>query len=166
MNALGTIFYNELNDHNQAVEWFKKASQKGCTRSLNNLGICYEFGYGVSKDLDQAFTLYNEAADKGYQEAMLNLAYMYFQNGKETKNDQKFKEAARWFRTLSLNDPTRPEPYFYLGQLHEFGNGVTRDLKSAFQYYRKGAKLDHVESLVKCGDFLFSGRGMPSFNTG
>ena len=38
-------------------------------------------------------------------------------------------------------------------------------MKSAFQYYRKGAKLDHVESLVKCGDFLYSGRGMPSFNT-
>lgn len=59
-----------------------------------------------------------------------------------------------------------PEPYFYLGQLHEFGNGQTKDLKSAFQYYRKGAKLDHIESLVKCGDFLFSGRGMPSFNSG
>ena len=97
---------------------------------------------------------------------MLNLAYMYFQNGKETKNQQKFKESAKWFRTLLMNDSSRPEPYFYLGQLHECGNGVTRDLKSAFQYYRKGAKLDHVESLVKCGDFLFSGRGIPSFNTG
>ena len=65
-----------------------------------------------------------------------------------------------------MEDPTRPEPFFYLGQMHEVGNGVTRDLKSAFQYYRRGAKLDHVESLVKCGDFLYSGRGMPSFNTG
>lgn len=49
--------------------------------------------------------------------------------------------------------------------MHESGYGVTRDLKSAFQYYRKGAKLDHVESLVKCGDFLYSGRGLPSFNS-
>lgn len=39
-------------------------------------------------------------------------------------------------------------------------------MKSAFQYYRRGAKLDHVESLVKCGDFLYSGRGMPTFNSG
>ena len=64
-----------------------------------------------------------------------------------------------------MEDPTRPEPFFYLGQLHESGSGVTRDLKSAFQYYRRGAKLEHVESLVKCGDFLYSGRGMPSFNS-
>ena len=91
---------------------------------------------------------------------------MYFNNGKDTKNQTKFKEAAKWFRTLTMEDPMRAEPYFYLGQLHESGNGVIRDLKSAFQYYRRGAKLDHVESLVKCGDFLYSGRGMPSFNAG
>ena len=93
---------------------------------------------------------------------MLNLACLYFNNGKETKNQEKFKQAAKWFRHLSLQDSSRAEPYFYLGQLHESGNGVTRDLKSAFAYYRKGAKLDHIESLVKCGDFLYSGRGMPS----
>ena len=95
---------------------------------------------------------------------MLNLALMYFHNAKETKNQDKFKEASKWFRTLILEEPQMAEPHFYLGQLHESGNGVTRDLKSAFHYYRKGAKLDHVESLVKCGDFLYSGRGLPSFN--
>lgn len=52
MNGLGTVFYNELKDYAQAAEWFKKASEKGCTRSLNNLGICYELGHGVQKDLD------------------------------------------------------------------------------------------------------------------
>ena len=165
MNALGSVFYNELHDYNQAAEWFKKASEKGCTRSLNNLGICYEFGHGVTRDLDQAFQLYKEAAEKGYHEGMFNLACMYFHNARETKNQNKFKEAAKWFRTLVMEDPGRSEPYFYLGQLHETGNGVTRDLKSSFQYYRKAAKLDHVESLVKCGDFLYSGRGLPSFNT-
>ena len=115
MNALGSIFYNELNDYKQAAEWFKKASEKGCTRSQNNLGICYEFGHGVVRDLDQAFLLYKEAADKGYHEGMLNLACMYFHNGKETKNHDKFKEAAKWFRTLTMEEPQRPEPFFYLG---------------------------------------------------
>jgi len=49
--------------------------------------------------------------------------------------------------------------------MHEFGCGVTRDLKSAFQYYRRAAKLDHVEALVKCGDFIYSGIGMPSVSS-
>lgn len=86
MNALGTVFYNELQDYNQAAEWFKKASEKGCTRSLNNLGICYEKGRGVPKDLDQAFLLYKEAAEKGYIEGKLNLACLYFHNAKEIKS--------------------------------------------------------------------------------
>ena len=37
-------------------------------------------------------------------------------------------------------------------------------MKSAFQYYRRAAKLDHVEALVKCGDFIYSGIGMPSIS--
>jgi len=47
MNALGSLFYNDLKDYTQAAEWFKKASEKGCIRSINNLGSCYEFGNGV-----------------------------------------------------------------------------------------------------------------------
>lgn len=46
---------------------------------------------------------------------MLNLALMYFTNGKESKNQEKFKEAAKWFRTLVMEDPSMPDPYFYLG---------------------------------------------------
>jgi TPR repeat protein len=44
MNALGTLFYNDLRDYKQAAEWFRKAADKGCAKSLNNLGICYEKG--------------------------------------------------------------------------------------------------------------------------
>ena len=62
-----------------------------------------------------AFLLFKEAADKGYHEGMLNLACMYFNNGRDLKNQEKFKEAAKWFRTLVMVDPSRPEPYFYLG---------------------------------------------------
>ena len=55
MNALGSLFYNELRDYSQAVEWFKKAAEKGCARSINNLGLCYELGHGVTFDLDKSF---------------------------------------------------------------------------------------------------------------
>lgn len=163
MNALGTLFYTEIMDYNQAAEWFKKASEKGCTRALNNLGVCYEQGHGVPKDYDQAFALYKEAADKGYQEAMKNLGSLYFQNARATKNEAMFAESAKWFRKLQMLDPDSATPYFYLGQMHENGCGAARDMKSAFQYYRRAAKLDHVEALVKCGDFIYSGKGVTTF---
>ena len=52
MNSLGTMFYNEHKDYYQAAEWFKKASDRGLTRAINNLGTCYEFGHGVMQDRD------------------------------------------------------------------------------------------------------------------
>jgi TPR repeat protein len=42
MNALGNLFFTDLKDYEQAAVWFKKASDKGCTVALNNLGICFE----------------------------------------------------------------------------------------------------------------------------
>ncbi len=58
MNSLGSLFFNELKEYEQAAEWFKKAAERGYTRAINNLGICYELGYGVDGDWDLAFKLY------------------------------------------------------------------------------------------------------------
>ena len=132
MNSLGSIFYNEDKDYYQAAEWFRKAADKGFTRAINNLGSCYEFGHGVKQDRDLAFKLYKEAAEKGYKEAMLNLAHMYFQNAQSAQNNELYKESANWYRTLIMEDPSLNAPFFYLGQMHEFGFGVTKDLRSAF----------------------------------
>ncbi len=77
MNALGSLLYNESKDYNQAAIWFKKAAAQGGQRALNNLGICYEFGHGVEVDMDLAFSLYKESADKGYYPAKYNLAFLY-----------------------------------------------------------------------------------------
>jgi len=52
MNALGSISYNEKKEYTSAAEWFRKASEKGCPRALNNLGVCYELGKGVAVDTD------------------------------------------------------------------------------------------------------------------
>jgi len=76
MNSLGSLFYNDNKDHVQAAEWFKKAAAKGCTRALNNLGICFELGQGVELDRDQAMQLYKESAVKGYVPGKFNLGYL------------------------------------------------------------------------------------------
>lgn len=49
--------------------------------------------------------------------------------------------------------------------MHEFGLGADKDFKTAFYYYRKAATLDHVQALVKCGDFIYGGKGF-TFNSG
>ena len=57
-----------------------------------------------------------------------------------------------------MEDPLLPEPYYNLAKMHEYGLGTPRDQKSAFQYYKKAATLNHAESISKCGDFIYSGK--------
>ena len=66
MNALGSLFFNEKREYDQAVGWFSKAAERGYTRAITNLGICYELGLGVDKDWDQALKLYQESESKGH----------------------------------------------------------------------------------------------------
>jgi TPR repeat protein len=51
------------------------------------------------------------------------------------------------------------EPYFYLGQLYEYGYGVDRDYTTSLRYYLKAAQMGHGKSYSKCGDFIYSGKG-------
>ena len=81
MNALGSLYFKDLREHEQAAHLFKDAANKGYTRAINNLGICYEFGYGVEKDFNEALSLYEEGANKGYVHSMRNIADLYFQLG-------------------------------------------------------------------------------------
>ena len=66
MNALGSLFFNETKEFEQAFGWFSKAAERGYTRAITNLGICFELGCGVEKDWDQALKLYSEGAEKGH----------------------------------------------------------------------------------------------------
>ena len=78
MNSLGSLFFNELKEYEQAAEWFRKAAEKGYTRAINNLGICYELGCVLDRDWEMAFKLYQEGADKGFIQSIYNLGYLYF----------------------------------------------------------------------------------------
>lgn len=89
---------------------------------------------------------------------MLNLAYLTMENAKISKLPSQYQESASWFRKLTMMDPTMAEPYFYLGLFHEHGLGNDRDFRSAYNYYKKAARLNHAEAISKCGDFLYSGR--------
>lgn len=89
---------------------------------------------------------------------MSNLAHLSLSSANQSKSYNQYKEALVWFRKLSLQDPQLADPYYNLGKMHEYGLGTKIDFKSAFQYYKKAATLNHSEAMSKCGDFVYSGR--------
>eukprot|EP01022_Parablepharisma_sp_SALTPOND_P020236 TRINITY_DN3627_c0_g1_i1.p1 TRINITY_DN3627_c0_g1~~TRINITY_DN3627_c0_g1_i1.p1 ORF type:complete len:706 (-),score=99.15 TRINITY_DN3627_c0_g1_i1:1812-3929(-) len=146
--------------YQKAAELFKKSKELGCARAANNLGMCYEQGTGVEKDLDQAFACYKEAANKKYAQGMFNLAYMYLAKAKITRLMENYEKAAHWLRVAINEDPKLADAFFYLGFLFEKGLGVDYDFQTAFSYYRKAALLNHAKAAKKCGDLLATGHGL------
>jgi TPR repeat protein len=59
------------------------------------LGMMYEEGDGVDKDVEKAVKLYRFAADQGHAMAQGSLGWMYI-NGNGVEED--LDEAAKWYR--------------------------------------------------------------------
>ena len=79
-NSLGDLYYEGKIDHmpdffvhhpkfEEAVEWYKKAVEKGNARAYYSLANCYYKGQGVKIDKNKAYELYKTAAEFGIEEA-------------------------------------------------------------------------------------------------
>ncbi|PWL66218.1 MAG: hypothetical protein DBY30_05255 [Verrucomicrobia bacterium] len=63
---------NEKNE--EAFEYYLKAARQGDAEAQFYLGLCYNYGDGVEKDLSEAVKWYRKAADQGDALAQYNLA--------------------------------------------------------------------------------------------
>ena len=85
-------------DEEEAVRWLEKAG--GNPDALNLLGTCYENGYGVRQNPEEAAELYRRAAGAGHVTAQFNLANCYL-NGSGVDRDPS--EAFAWYRKAAEN---------------------------------------------------------------
>ena len=74
---LGYYYETELGDFEKAVFWYKKAAEQDEQYALNNLGICYKRGLGVSQNKEMAFRYFYKASALGLSLAQCNLAQCY-----------------------------------------------------------------------------------------
>jgi hypothetical protein len=61
-------------DFAETAYWMRKAADKGSAAAQFSLGMFYEHGLGVEKDMNQALSWYRKAADQGYNDAKEKLA--------------------------------------------------------------------------------------------
>ena len=57
----GKIGSNTNEDYKTAIKYFEKAKSLGNIAAINSLGLCYQEGIGVNKDIDKALKLFKEA---------------------------------------------------------------------------------------------------------
>jgi len=137
-----------------AATYFKRAAGLGDSEAILELGIMYEDGDGVRKDIRKAMQLYRTAAELGLANAQQNVALLLDEEG-----EQNAVEAAHFYKLAALQGLTEAE--FALGSCYEEGTGVDVDLEEAKRWYARAAEKGDTDSEYALG-FCYDdgGRGV------
>jgi hypothetical protein len=125
---------------------YQKRADQGDAAAQNNLGVQYEHGQGVTKDLGKAAELYQKAADQGDATAQRHLGFLY-ENGQGVAKDlgkaaELYQKAADQGEAWAQNN---------LGRLYQNGQGVTKDSRKAAELYQKAADQGEVWAQINLG---------------
>jgi S1-C subfamily serine protease len=139
-------------DYAAAFQACKAEADTGEARCQNDLGVLYERGLGVVKDLAEAVRLYRLAAAQGLADAEQNLAAAY-QFGRGVQKDDA--EAAHWYRLAA--EQGAPAAQNNLAILYLTGQGVPRDPTRTVDLLRQVALRGHLSAIENLARALDQG---------
>lgn len=120
----------EAGDYTRAQAELKPLLEQHDPRAQYAMGVLYENGFGVSKDLSQAAAWYLKAAEQGNSDAQYNLGAM---NEHGVGMPVNYLEAARWY--LPAAEVGDIDALSNLGVLYQNGQGVRQDKVLAMALY-------------------------------
>jgi TPR repeat protein len=89
-----------VQDHKEAVRWYRKAADQGDAAAQFNLALMYANGQGVAQDYKEAVKWYRKSAEQGVAAAQSNLGLMY-SDGTGVLNDNV--RAHMWYNVAGAN---------------------------------------------------------------
>jgi TPR repeat protein len=145
----------------------KESSPSEMAKAEYTLGILHEHGIGVRKDEKIAFSYFEKANEKKFDDEELNakLKYQLAEKYKRGKGTAKRPDRAnRMYRDIAMRlnhlpSSMRVQANYRLGRIHEKGKNVVKDEKIAVEYYKKSAIESHASSLFRLGIMHLEGRG-------
>lgn len=117
-------------DYAKAQAELKPLLDNNDPRAQYAMGVLYENGFGVTKDLPQAAAWYLKAAEQGNSDAQYNLGAMHEHGVGMPVN---YAEAARWYRPAA--EVGDIDALSNLGVLYQNGQGVKQDKVLAMALY-------------------------------
>ncbi|XP_064637463.1 uncharacterized protein LOC135493813 [Lineus longissimus] len=183
---LKALSYVKKQDYSMAVVHWQQASNLGYSKASYNLGVCYEQGLGITKNLTKAEECYRSAAAKGHKEAMFNLAAVLLKKNRdqaepayqwiEKAANQGLKKAKTELAIHYLETKGKPKnkagpllessanrenarDQYYLALCYENGWGVCRNECKAAHFYSKAANAGHEDAQFSLGAFFEHGLG-------
>ena len=114
----------------------------------NTIGILFENGIGVEKDIEKAVYWYERAAKMDDDLAKSNLADILRKGTQGYPKD--LKRAFELYKSCGL-----PYAFYRVGEFYENGWGVEKDLDKAKEYYRVAYRENHPLAKRKLLQFNF-----------
>jgi TPR repeat protein len=138
----------------EAIAAWRKATEKGSSSAMVELGVLYGTGSGVAKDEAQARKLFERAAAAGNPRGVTNLAALGGGGGASS-------DPARARELLAKAAETNAEAQYQLGLMLADGAGGAKDDIGARNLFEKAAAQNHPGALERMGAFTQEGRGGP-----
>jgi len=130
-------------------------SAKSDIRNTYKLANVYSEGYIIGNRPEKAVALYNKVIKSNHtwlhEEANNKLGIYYY----KVKRD--FDKAFHYFNESSKGSSSSQ---YYLGHLHEYGQGVLMNYKAAVEWYEQAAEGGHSEAQYSLGYMYAHGDGV------
>lgn len=144
----------ERGDFDRVHQLLAPLAEAGHPRAQNGMGVLFDRGMGVPKDIGTAATWYQRSAEQGYAKAQFNLGVMY---GRGEGVPLDLELSAKWYRLAAEQDHAYAQ--HNLAQMYLSGVGVERDLSAAFKWESSAARLGDFNAQYTLGLMYFYGQG-------
>jgi TPR repeat protein len=119
-------------DYKTAYDYFFKAEAKGNVSGIANIGLLYEFGYHLNKDLAKAIEYYDKAIEKDNKFSMYRKGYIM-------ANNLQFKDDKKSFELFLASASENKDAANWLAYMYETGRGTDADFDKAMEWYKNAA---------------------------
>lgn len=152
-NLEGLVKARKGDFKNATIAW-REASQLGYVKSQYNLGLSYEIGKGVKKNLHEALKHYKLAAEEGHPQALYNMALIHLKGEGGIEKDPRL--------AISLLESAAHlglcEAQTYLG-VH-YTESETKDMERAVSFFKAAADQNDPEAQYFLGICYEQGWGV------
>jgi len=151
----------QKHEFRKALDLLWPLVEQGNPKAQAYIGEVYsQGGFGVSKDVGQAVTLFRKSADQGYARAQDDLGMAYANGQGVAKNEA---QAVAWYRKAAEQGDAGAQDD--LGIALAIGQGITRDERQAVTWFRKAADQGDARGQTDLGIAYDGGTGVAKDST-
>ena len=120
------------------------ATEYGFPRAYRILAFMYEDGDFFGKDYEKAIKMYEEAIKRGDYLSLCYQGWVYGEKGDFDKKRELYEQA---FELAEKGKIKSALPYYRMGYIYEYGEGVSKDTIKAVEYYLQAAEKNSDNAL-------------------